>query len=90
MAKDRNDSNKIVDKLFKEADDTVSKTDTLKSSTQVANERVKSRDSSIRKSRQQRLEERRSLVEKREQARQELLNKQAEQEAAYQEYLKSK
>ena len=76
--------------MFKKADNTISKSETLKSQSQIAGERTQDQLYNIKKSRQQRMEERRSLVERREQARQELLNKQAEQEAAYQEYLKSK
>jgi hypothetical protein len=76
--------------MFKDADNTISKTDTLKTQTQLANERTQRQQYNIRKSRQQRLEEanyRRTQIEK---AKQEIAEKQAQQEAAYQEYLKSK
>jgi len=90
LAKDRNNSNKIVENMFKDADDTISKADTLKTQTQIARERTQKQQYNIRKSRQQRLEEaniRRSEIEKAQQA---ILDKQAEQEAAYQWYLKGK
>lgn len=90
LAKDRNNSNKIVENMFKDADDTISKTDTLKSQTQIANERTQRQQYDIRKSRQQRLEEANYRRTQMERARQEIAEKQAQQEAAYQEYLRSK
>ena len=88
LAKDRNNSNKIVENMFKDADDTISKTNTLKSQTQIANERTQQQQYNIRKSRQQRLEEanyRRNQIER---AKQEIAEKQAQQEQEYQNYLK--
>lgn len=90
LAKDRNNSNKIVENMFKDADDTISKTNTLKSQTQIANERTQQQQYNIRKSRQQRLEEanyRRTQIEK---AQQEIAEKQRQQEEAYQNYLNLK
>lgn len=90
IAKDRNNSNKIVENMFKDADDTISKTDTLKSQTQIANERAERQAYNIRKNRAQRLQERQEAYNSKEQARQALLEKQQQQEAAYQEYLRNK
>ena len=90
LAKDRNNSNKIVENMFKDADNTISKTNTLKSQTQIANERTQKQQMNIRKSRQQRLEEanyRRNQIER---AKQEIAEKQRQQEEAYQEYLRGK
>lgn len=90
LAKDKNDSNKIVEKMFKEADDTINKTNTLKTQTQIANERTQKQQMNIRKSRQERLEEanyRRTQIEK---AKQEIAEKQRQQEEAYQNYLNLK
>lgn len=87
-AKDRNNSNKIVENMFKDADDTISKTNTLKSQTQIANERTQRQQYNIRKSRQQRLEEANYRRTQMERARQEIAEKQAQQEQEYQNYLK--
>ena len=89
-AKSRNNPNKIIDKMFREADDTISKSDTLKTQAQLAGERTEKQAYNIRKSRQQRLEEANNRYQRKEQARQALLEKQQQQEAAYQEYLRSK
>lgn len=87
-AKDRNNSNKIVENMFKDADDTISKTNTLKSQTQIANERTQQQQYNIRKSRQQRLEEANYRRNQMERAKQEIAEKQAQQEQEYQNYLK--
>ena len=87
-AKDRNNSNKIVENMFKDADDTISKTNTLKSQTQIANERTQRQQYNIRKSRQQRLEEANYRRAEMERAKQEIAEKQAQQEQEYQNYLK--
>lgn len=83
LAKDKNNSDKIVENMFKDADDTIKKTDTLKSQTQIASERTQKQQMDIRKSREQRLEDMKR-------AREAILEKQRQQEQAYQEYLKSK
>lgn len=88
LAKDRNNSNKIVENMFKDADDTISKTNTLKSQTQIANERTQQQQYNIRKSRQQRLEEANYRRNQMERAKQEIAEKQAQQEQEYQNYLK--
>lgn len=89
-AKNRNNPNNLIKKMFNEADDTISKSETLKTQVQLAWERTQKQQYSIRKSRQQRMDERAARYQKRESARQALLEKQQQQEAAYQEYLKWK
>jgi hypothetical protein len=74
--------------MFKDADDTISKTNTLKSQTQIANERTQQQQYNIRKSRQQRLEEANYRRNQMERAKQEIAEKQAQQEQEYQNYLK--
>ena len=89
-AKNRNNPNNLIKKMFNEADDTISKSETLKTQAQLAWERTQKQQYSIRKSRQQRMDERAARYQKRESARQALYEKQAQQEQAYQDYLRSK
>jgi hypothetical protein len=76
--------------MFNEADDTISKSETLKTQAQLAGERTEKQAYNIRKNRAQRHQERQEVYNSKEQARQALLEKQQQQEAAYQEYLRSK
>ena len=89
-AKNRNNPNKMIDKMFREADDTISKSETLKTQSQIAWERTQKQAYNIRKNRAQRLQERQEAYNSKEQARQALLEKQQQQEAAYQEWKNSK
>lgn len=86
---DKNDPNKMIEKLFSKAEWEISKSNTLKTSRQLDKEAIQSRNMGLRRSRQERLQEREAQYNRKQEALKALREKQQADEQAYQDWLKS-